>query len=412
MKKYGLKRILAKVKKTMKERETNDKNTTYKDNYKSKIRRHKMVAVGRFLIVAAVLAALAGIVYSQYKNHIYTDYEILSEKIINQAAGAQSMRLGDSILTYSHDGVHCTDKNGTEVWNQTFEMQDIMIATCGDVVAISDYNGREVYVLNTKEKICQITTTMPIKNIAVSAEGRVAVAVIDGKDTWIHVYENDGRRAFEQKTTMSQSGYPVEFSFSPNGELLAMSCIFVDAGVVKSQIVFYNLGPVGSNKTDFFVSADTYPDVIIPYIKFLSNSMAVAVGDDRILFYSGSQVPALHTTQLLEDEIQGIYQDGDYIGVLFRSDMIEMRNKIDIYRSDAQKMGTYYFNIPFYDMIFTKDYFVAYADTQCVIKTYDDIEKFSGSFDRAVDLLIPVGKGIGYKFAMVSDGRINTIQLK
>lgn len=412
MKKYGLKRILAKVKKTMKERETNDKNTTYKDNYKSKIRRHKMVAVGRFLIVAAVLAALAGVVYSQYKNHIYTDYEILSEKIINQAAGAQSMRLGDSILTYSHDGVHCTDKNGTEVWNQTFEMQDIMIATSGDVVAISDYNGREVYVLNTKEKICQITTTMPIKNIAVSAEGRVAVAVIDGKDTWIHVYENDGRRAFEQKTTMSQSGYPVEFSFSPNGELLAMSCIFADAGVVKSQIVFYNLGPVGSNKTDFFVSADTYPDVIIPYIKFLSNSMAVAVGDDRILFYSGSQVPALHTTQLLEDEIQGIYQDGDYIGVLFRSDVIEMRNKIDIYRSDAQKMGTYYFNIPFYDIIFTKDYFAAYADTQCVIRTYDDIEKFSGSFDRAVDLLIPVGKGIGYKFAMVSDGMINTIQLK
>ena len=322
------------------------------------------------------------------------------------------MRLGDSILTYSHDGVHCTDKNGTEVWNQTFEMQDIIIATSGDVVAISDYNGREVYVLNTKEKICQITTTMPIKNIAVSAEGRVAVAVIDGKDTWIHVYENDGRRAFEQKTTMSQSGYPVEFSFSPNGELLAMSCIFADAGVVKSQIVFYNLGPVGSNKTDFFVSADTYPDVIIPYIKFLSNSMAVAVGDDRILFYSGSQVPALHTTQLLEDEIQGIYQDGDYIGVLFRSDVIEMRNKIDIYRSDAQKMGTYYFNIPFYDIIFTKDYFVAYADTQCVIKTYDDIEKFYGSFDRAVDLLIPVGKGIGYKFAMVSDGMINTIQLK
>jgi len=238
------------------------------------------------------------------------------------------------------------------------------------------------------------------------------VAVIDGKDTWIYVYENDGKRGFEQKTTMSQSGYPIEFSFSPNGELLGMSCIFTDAGIVKSQIVFYNLGPVGSNKTDFFVSADTYPDVIIPYIRFISDSMAVAVGDDRILFYEGSQVPALHTTQLLKDEIQGIYQNGSYIGVLFRSDVIDMRNKIDIYRSDAQKMGTYYFNAPFYDIIFTKDYFVAYGDVECVIKTYDDVEKFSGSFDRSVDLLLPIGKGTGYKFVLVSDGVINTVQLK
>ena len=44
--------------------------------------------------------------------------------------------------------------------------------------------------------------------------------------------------AFEKKTTMTQSGYPAAFSLSPNGELVAMSCIFVDAGVVKSKIAF------------------------------------------------------------------------------------------------------------------------------------------------------------------------------
>ena len=140
--------------------------------------------------------------------------------------------------------------------------------------------------------------------------------------------------------------------------------------------------------------------------------MSVAVGDDRILFYEGSQVPSLHTTQLLDDEVQGIYQNGEYIGILFRSDMIEMRNKLDIYRSDAHKMGTYYFNTSFYDVIFTKDYFMAYGNMECVIKTYDQIEKFSGNFDRTADLVMPIGKGKGYKFAVVSDGTLRTIQLK
>ena len=229
---------------------------------------------------------------------------------------------------------------------------------------------------------------------------------------WIYIYEADGTKAFEVKATMKQSGYPVDFSLSPNGELLGVSCIFVDAGVVKSQVVFYNFGAVGSNKTDFFVSERTYPDEIVPYVKFLSDNMAVVVGDACVAFHRGSQVPKEQAVYLFEDEIQGIYQDGEYLGVLLRSDVLDMRNKMEVYRSDSQKMGTYYFNTSFQDVIFTKDYFMAYSDTECVIKSYDNVEKFSGSFDRMVDLMLPVGKGGSYKFVMVSDETINTIQLK
>ena len=210
MDRYKVKRIWAKMKKNMKERTKETIET--KENYKKKIRKHKMAAVYRFLLVTGVLAILAIVVYVQYKNHVYTDYEYLSEKTINRVVNSQSVQLGDCILTYSNDGAHCTDMSGVEVWNQTYEMQNPIVQICDDVVAIGDYNGREVYVLNTKEKICQINTTMPIKNIAVAGNGRAAVEVIDGKETWIYVYEDDGTAYFEKKTTMSQSGYPAAFS--------------------------------------------------------------------------------------------------------------------------------------------------------------------------------------------------------
>ena len=383
-----------------------------KDNYKKKIRKHKMAAVYRFLLVFAVLAGLAAIIYVQYRNHIYTDYEYITENRINRVVNSRTIQLGDCILTYSKDGAHCTDTDGVEVWNQTYQMQDPMIEICGDTVAIGDYNGREVYVFNSKAKICQINTTMPIKNIAVAANGRTAVEVIDGKVTWIYIYEADGTQAFTTKTTMSQSGYPAAFGFSPNGELLGMSCIFVDAGEVKSQVAFYNYGPVGENKVNYIVGAYTYPEVVIPYIKFISNDMAVAVGDDRILFYSGGQIPVLKTSQMFEDEVQGIYQDGEHLGVLFRSDILEMRNKMDVYDADAEKVGSYYFNTQFQDIVFTKDYFVAYGDRECTIRTYDNIEKYTGSFERSVDLMFPVGKGHGYKFVMISDNTLSTMQMK
>lgn len=406
-----VKKIITIMKKIANER-TNEKTVESKENYKKKIRKHKRAAVYRFCMVAAVLAVLAIIVYVQYQNHIYTGYDYISENMINRVVNSQSMQLGDCVLTYSNDGAHCTDMDGVEVWNQTYEMQSPMVVTCGDVVAIGDYNGREVYVLNTTEKICQINTTMPIKNIAVAANGITAVEVIDGEVTWIYTYKADGTQDIAKRTTMSQSGYPAAFSLSPNGELLGMSCIFVDAGVVKSQVAFYNFGPVGENKVNFEVNAYIYPDVIIPYIQFMSDDMAVAVGDDRMLFYSGSQVPSLMVTHMFEDEVQGIYQNGDYLGVLFRSDILEMRNKMDVYRSNSEKIGTYYFNTAFEDIVFTKNYFVAYGDAECMIRTYDDVEKYAGTFDRTIDLMLPVGKGNGYKFVIVSENSLSTVQMK
>jgi len=403
---------VVKVRNVKDKREKNEKIREGREDYKAKIKKYKMASVYRFGAVVLILGILAAIIYVQYKNHIYTDYEYLSAVSINRVTGTESIRLGDHVLTYGHDGAHCTNTDGVEIWNQTFEMQNPIVEVCGEMVAIGDYNGREVYVLNTEKKVCQINTTMPIRNLAVSAQGRVAVAVTDKEITWIYVYEADGTAAYEVKTTMSQSGYPIDFSFSPNGTLLGISCVFVDAGVVTSKVAFYNFGPVGSGKTDYVVGAHNYPDVIIPYIRFLSEDSAAAVGDDRLIFYSGSQVPAPIAQHLFEDEIQGVYQNGDYLGLVFKSDVLDMHNKIEVYKKDSQKMGTFYFDTLLEDVVFTKEYLAVYGGNKCVIKTYDDVEKFSGDFEHSIDLLIPVGTGSGYKFVLVSGDGINTVQLK
>lgn len=403
--------ILLKMKAAMKER-TKEKPIENKRDYKRKLMQHRRAMFLRVMLVFVVLGILAGVVYVQYKNHVYTAYEYLAVKNINRVVNSQSVQLGDSILTYSNDGAHCTDMNGVEVWNQTFQMQSPIVQISGDMAAIGDYNGRELYVYNTKGKICQINMTMPIKNIAVASSGRTAVEVINGKETWIYVYEPDGTPYFEKRTTMGQSGYPAAFSFSPNGELLAMSCVFVDAGMVKSQVAFYNMGPVGENKANSEVNAYTYQDVIIPYIRFMSDSMAVAVGDDRMVFYSGDQIPTFLASHMFDDEVQGVYQQGNHLGVLFRSDLLEKRNKMAVYDDSAEKVGTYYFNTAFHDIMFTTGYFAAYGDSECTIMTYDNVEKFDGSFDRTVDLMLPVGKGHGFKFVLISGNTLNTIQMQ
>lgn len=381
-------------------------------DYRDKIRRYRRRYVYRVLLVVICLVILFVIIYVQYKNHIYTDYDVVSAIAKKSVIGTTNEVLGENILTYSHDGAQCTDSSGQALWNQTYEMQDILVEINEDIVAIGDYNGHEVYVLNSEKKMYEIDTTMPIRSIAVSAAGRCAVAVADTKATWIYIYDSDGKQAYEIKTTMEKSGYPVAFGFSPNGELLGLSCVYVDSGIVKSQVAFYNFGAVGANKSDYQVNGYTYHDTIIPYITFLDNGNAVAVGDNRVVFFSGEQIPTSNAEYLQEDEIQGVYSGNGYVGVLFRSDNIDAQNKMIIYGKDSAALGTYYFDTDFSDIFFTQKYFVAYGDTECLISTYDNVEKFNGPFDKTVELMIPSGNPGNYKFTLVSGNSIDTVQFK
>lgn len=379
-----------------------------------KIRRHRQAPLYSALLIVVVVLVLVLIAYTQYTNHLYTSYDIIDTGEFSRIENSKMVTLGENILTYSHDGAYCTNKDGKVLWNQTFEMQNILVSINGDVVAFADYNGKNIYVWDTNKKINEVTTTMPIKNIAVAETGRVAVSVADTGVTWIHIYDADGKQAFEIKTTMEQSGYPLDFSFSPNGELLGLVCVYVDADVIKSQIAFHNFGAVGSNKSDYKVSADIYPDTVIPYIEFINEDTAIAVGDDRVLVYNGNQKPALKSNHMLDARIQAIYHNEEYVGVLLPSDVPEKLYKLMVLRKNKEddKFGEFYLNDNYNDIFFTEDYFVAYNNTDCMIQTYKGTTKFEGDFLNSADLLIPVGNGKSYKYILVSRDSISTIQLK
>lgn len=393
-------------------KEQNVRETEKRENYKDKIYKHKMSAIYRLLLVLAVIFVLAGVIYLQYRNHVYTSYDTVSMSVIETAEKATTKQLGENVLVYSVDGAHCMNVKGEILWDQSFEMQNMIVSVNGDAVAFGEHNGHEIYVLNSKQKICDINTPMPIRGIAVSGNGRVAVALADTKITWIYVYETDGSLLYEVRTTMGQSGYPTAMALSPNGELMGVAFTYVDSGLVETRIAFYNFGAVGANMTDYKVNAYTYKDTVVPHFEFLDGETVVAVADDRLIIYKGGQKPAEQAQHFIADEILSIYQNNGYVGVVLRSDVLDKRYKLEVFNKKAEKEGTYYLNIDFDEMVFSEDYFVIYNRKQCHVQTYKGITKFDGDFLGAVELMYPMGKGKGYKFVLVSKTSIDTIQLK
>lgn len=398
---------MADIKSYMKEKKKREQNQA---GYKEKIRKHKLSSVYRILLVVVAAAALIAVVVVQYKKHVYTDYDIVSSVPRESVSGSIDLRLGNSILTYSKDGAHCTDAKGNAAWNQTYEFQDVKVAMCGSTVVIAEYNGRSMYVQNGEKQVSKITTTMPIRNVSVSSEGYVT-AVLEGTDVIIiNTYDPSGQNIYEGEARMNISGYPAAICLSPNGQLLCVAYWYLDAGVVKTNVAFYNFGAVGENVNDCMVGAFFYTDTLVPQVQFMNNSTAFAVGDNRLAIYSGSYAPMEIANFMLSEEVQSVFYSDKYIGLVFRSEDGEKLYRMDVYDSSADMVGSFYLNIEYTDIFFGQNIFVAYNETECVITTMDGVEKFNGEFTKPVRLMLPVGNT--YKFLLVTDSSIDTIQMK
>lgn len=398
---------MADIKSYMKEKMRREKKQA---GYKEKIRKHKLNNVYRILLAVIAVTALAAVVIVQYKKHVYTDYDIISSVPRERVSGSSDVRLGNSILTYSRDGAHCTDAKGNAIWNQAYEFQDVRLAMCGDAVAIAEYNGREIYVQNGENQLSKITTTMPIREVTVSAEGYVTAVLEDSDVMEIHTYNPEGRIIKEGKARMNSSGYPAAVCLSPDGELLCVSYWYLDAGVLKTNVVFYNFGDVGENVSDDMVSIFFYTDTVVPQVQFMNDSTAFAVGDNRLAIYSGSYAPTEIANYMLSEEIQSVFYSDNYIGLVFRSEDSEKLYRMDVYDAAAKMVGSFYLNIEYTDIFFGQNMFAAYNETECVITTMDGVEKFNGGFDRPVRLMLPLGNS--YKFLLVTDNSLDTVQLR
>ncbi len=379
-------------------------------DYREKIRRHRLSGALIALLIILIIAILIILVAVQYNNQIYTTYTTVSTVDRESVPSATDVRLGNTVLTYSKDGAHCTDTKGNVLWNQTYEIQDILLDISQNVAAIASYNGRDVYVVSSEEILGSFTTNLPIRSVAVSAEGRVVVVMADSGVTHYNTYSADGKLLFEGQATMSGSGYPMSVSLSPNGELMQISYVYLDAGIQKTHVVFYNLGPVGDNATDSMVSVSEYKDVLIPYVRFMNNRTAFAVGDNMMVMYQGSQKPMSLAQFMYDEKVKAVFHNEEYVGLIFYSETGSSLYEMKVYSAEGKQVGTYYFDIEYNDVIFVKDTFIVYNDAECLVMTLDNEEKYRGTFNESVRRMVPLKSS--YKYLLVTNDSLDTIQLK
>ncbi len=380
-----------------------------REHYSDKIVKYRLHRLYQGSLVFVVIVAVAAALWISQKNRVYTEYVVTESNARDVAANAKTIVLGDHILTYSNDGASCFDIKGKPVWNETFEMQDPVVTVCNSTVAFGDYNGRKIYVMNTQGILGEIATNMPIRALAVAQTGVVAAVLDDSDVTWIYLYSSKGEVAVRIKTTMSQFGYPIDISLSPNNNLAMISFLAEDEGTVKSSVAFYNFGEVGQNEVDNYMSGYDYP-AVVPHVCFMTSELAYAMADDRLAFYEGAQKPVSKFEVLLEDEVRSVYHNDTYVALVTYDTTGNHKYMITVYDSNGEKHLSQGFDLEYRNVIIKGENVYIYGETECSIYNLSGVEKYHGIMNTSISLLIP-GDSVG-RFTLVNQESVDTVELK
>ncbi|MDR0220228.1 MAG: DUF5711 family protein, partial [Lachnospiraceae bacterium] len=336
----------------MKGNENDDYEPKPRINYKEQIRSRKLTRFYRIVLLLLLLGGVSLIFYIQWRDRIYSESILTASAEIHIVSGTSIRNLGGYILQYSKDGISLTNNRGQAVWNQTYEMQEPRIAICRNVVAVADYNGSTIYIMDTEQKLGEISTNLPIRAFDVAASGHVLTVLDDGNTTWINLYAADGTHISSNRTSMNDSGYPVSVTVSPNGKLVGVSFFYVADGASRTSIAFYNFGPVGQNANNY-MSGYNYANIIAPYLKFMGDDAAFAVSDDRLMFFHGNEKPLSGPQILLEHKVKSIFSSEDYVGLVFHATDGEVMYRLDIYDKTGKFLLSKPFDFEYTDVLFT-----------------------------------------------------------
>lgn len=293
---------------------------------RAKVRRHRK----KVLIIASILLALAGaavfVVVRIMDNITYTSYEVQDSLSRDDTESAQYIEFNDGYVRYSNDGISYFSSKGTAVWNQTYSMQKPQVKICKNKVAVGDLNGNQIFIFNEDGLMGQVDVPMSISQIEVGSQGVVAAILEDNEANYINMYNTKGEKLYTVKTTLAGDGYPVDISVSNDATKLIASYIYVSGETINTNVVFYNFSDVGQNETERVVGGfNHYGSIIVGDVQFLSDTKAVAVGENVITLYSIREYPSIEKEISIDSEIERVFFSGSYIGLLLNnSDSAEL----------------------------------------------------------------------------------------
>lgn len=371
------------------------------EEYRQKLREHRRKVLRRTsIVVLVILLVVAGLgMYMAFRH--YEDYDVLSSVERSDTEATHFAEFHGGILKYSNDGAFYTDTSNELIWNQTYEMPNPKIDTCGDYLAIYDKGGTRIYILTQSQLVGSIETTMEVQQVCVASQGTVAVLMKKDDSAYLALYDREGNNLAEGAIHGEKGGYPVAIALSHDAVKLAVSMINIRSGSVKTTIAFYNYGSVGQNEIDNCVGINTYDDMVIPEMEFMTNDRMAAIGDSKVIIFEGAQKLQVIAEIPFEKEVKSIFYNENYIGAVTSNEDEAVTHHVSVYNTDGGLVMEKDFGLEYSQIEFLSNNEICIRNENiCDIYTIRGIYKFHHEFDEQLYQVIPGEIGLNYTFVL------------
>ena len=381
------------------------------EEYKEKMRRHRIRILRRGIIIAVVILLMvagAGI-YTSLRQ--YTEFDIRASIQRADTKATEFATFQEKILKYSNDGAFLTDHNNEVIWNQAYEMARPTIDMCGGYLTIYDKGGKHIYVFSQAGLVNSVETRMPITQVSIAAQGTIAVLTDNRTTGLLTLYDKNGTELVNGAIHGQKGGYPIAIALSDDAIKLGVSLLDISGGTVKTTLAFYNFGAVGENAIDHIVSANTYDDMLIPELDFVSKDCMLAIGDSKLLVYEGTQSPKLVTEIPFVNETKSVFYNQKYVGIVQNSSDTTARHQIQVYDFSGKLQMDELSDLEYSSIeLLDSNEICLYNRTICDIYTIRGVFKFHHEFEDELYYVMPGKSSLNYTFIL--NGVTEQVRLK
>jgi hypothetical protein len=372
---------------------------TSDEELNEKIRQHRKKVLYRIIGIITLVALVVAIINLIYAVQKYDDYEVKSTIERESTNITKFKDFSDDILEYSNDGILCVTKNGTLIWNQSYEMASPIVETCEEYLVVYDQGGTQIYILSEEGLQKKIETTSSIQTVALAQQGTIAVLMKENNESGIKLFDKKGNELANGKFYDAKGSIPVDIAISKDATKLAVSMVDVTGKAVSSSVTFYNFGTVGQSAIDNNVGTYSFEGILIPEIEYVSDNRMIALGTNTIIVFEGNQKPEIDREIEITEQVQSFFHNEKYIGLVYDNREQENVWHIQIMDMRGKTVTEWDTEIAYEKIEFLSNNEICITSkTECEIYTRLGTKKFSYTFDKEIYSIIANGKGQNYIF--------------
>lgn len=375
-----------------------------KEQIRKKKRRHRR----RAGIAAGSILALSVGIFLLINLQTYTSVRTLDMYSVRGAAGSEYEQFADGVLKYSRDGISYLNREGEEVWNQPYQIQNPVVDVNETAAAVADKGGNSILVFGEEGLRGEMETDLPIEKIRVSEQGIVSVILVDETACRILCYDAAGNLLVEHKTSMNGTGYPLDAALSPDGESMQVLYLYTQDGTITSRVAYYNFGEEGAAITDHQVAEQEYDNTVMASGFFMSQSVSVAVGDHMLVIFRGDSVPEESVQVEIDKEIKSVFYSQKYIGMVLKNEGKE-GYELRLYNTRGQVAMTEDFTGDYSNVKLCGSQVIMYDGKSCSIFMRGGVQKFKGEMNSNILEIFPVA-GVN-KYIVMNENGMEVVRL-